>query len=219
MNWLFKSMQCNILLDGSIIIFLNFLKPKIINILRALFCTKVLFSNYSLALWLFGKIILAKKADVKCWWNWYQSLVYLVQIPEIDTRNGLSFFLWKKAWKFSFLPINTNLKLERAWRDIQGVFFREQANNCTRFVTPHEKRALKCLEAKVFISLFKPSCHSPFTHAFFSQYGFDLSSDFGYVIRDHTQFPSWVRKLSSTDVKLWAGVSMLGQIRSYKNFD
>ncbi len=33
-------------------------------------CFAQLFSNYSLALWLFGQRISAQKLLVKCWWNW-----------------------------------------------------------------------------------------------------------------------------------------------------
>jgi len=35
-------------------------------------CFAQLFSNYSLALWLFGKRISVKKLLVTCWWNWLQ---------------------------------------------------------------------------------------------------------------------------------------------------
>ncbi len=59
-------------------------------------CFMQLFSSYILALQLFGKKILAKKASVKYWWNWHLDSGHAL-LPQFGSLIHVLWWFWNAA--------------------------------------------------------------------------------------------------------------------------
>jgi len=92
-----------------------------INILWARFFVTIeqLFSSYILASLIYGAKISAKKAHIKCWWNWHLVVMSFHQQNSIildegwQVRENNDFSYWHQNWFFILKcsERNTNLKL------------------------------------------------------------------------------------------------------------